>query len=137
MTGPEEHAAISVGAMVGGTSPDSRRWRDAVMALARRVKEVRSGFRSPLNVNVVYQIPGEVLPALDFSGVRTGRYSSSKKLLLVQAAVPVELPPDMNDFLLGLLEEAIEEAERFAMRKGITTQPLAELRDLTQQLRAS
>ena len=137
MNTPEEHAALSIGAMVGGTSPDSRRWRDAVMALARRVKDLRLGFRSPLNVNVVYQIPGEVLPALDFSGVRSGRYSSGKKLLLVQVAVLAELRPDMNDFLLDLLEEAIEEAERFALRKGITTQPLAGLRDLAQQLRAS
>lgn len=122
--------------MVGGTSPDSRRWRDAVMALARRVKELRPGLRSPLNVNVVYQIPGEVLPALDFSGVRSGRYSSSKKLLLVQAAVPAEQRPDMNDFLLDLLKQAIEEAERFALKKGITTQPLGELREFAQQLSA-
>jgi hypothetical protein len=69
--------------------------------------------------------------------VRSGRYSPGKKLLLVQAAVPPNPQPDMDDLLLDLLDAAIEEAERFALRKGITTQPLGELRDLTRELRFS
>jgi hypothetical protein len=106
------------------------------MALARQVKALRAGVESPLNVNVVYQIPGEVLQ-IDFTGVRTGRYSASKHLLLVQAAVPAEPIPESNDFLLGLLQSAIEEAERFAVRRRIAEGPLTELRELIEALKAA
>lgn len=42
---------------------------------------------SPLNVNVIYQIPGNILKP-DFEGVRTGHYSKEDSSLIVQAALP-------------------------------------------------
>ena len=71
---------------MGGTGREARRWGNEAMDLARRVKALRVGVESPLNVNVVYQVGGDVVP-VGFSGVRAGRYSSADKLLLVQAAV--------------------------------------------------
>jgi|HubBroStandDraft_4_1064222.scaffolds.fasta_scaffold919262_2 hypothetical protein len=73
MSGSESEASLSIGAMVGGTGADARRWRDAIMELSRRVQSLGESVTSPLNVNVVYQIPGEVLPVLEVSGVRCGR----------------------------------------------------------------
>lgn len=120
---------------MGGAGHAARRWGDEAMDLARRVKALRVHVESPLNVNVVYQVGGDVVP-VDFSGVRTGRYSSADKLLLVQAAVP-EAPEDNSKAtLINLLDAAILEAERFAQRKAITDQPLDALRALAARLRA-
>lgn len=120
---------------MGGTGQDARRWGDQAMDLARRVKALRVDVESPLKVNVVYQVGGDVVP-VDFSGVRTGRYSSADKLLLIQAAVP-EAPVDHSkETLIDLLDSAIVEAERFAQRKAITGQPLDALRAVAARLRA-
>ncbi len=121
--------------MVGGTGQEARRWGDAAMEIARGVKALRGGVESPLNVNVVYQVPGEVVP-VDFSGVRTGRYSSAERLLLVQAAVPGGAPPHATETLLDLLDSALEAAEGFARRKGISDRPLEALRAVASELRA-
>ena len=121
--------------MVGGTGQDARRWGDKATDLAHRLKALRADVESPLNVNVVYQVGGDVIP-VDFSGVRTGRYSSADKLLLVQAAVP-NIPEDHSEeALIDLLDSAIVEAERFAQRKAITDQPLDALRAVAARLRA-
>lgn len=121
---------------MGGTGREARRWGDEAMDLARRVKALRVGVKSPLNVNVVYQVGGDVVP-VDFSGVRAGRYSSADKLLLVQAAVP-EAPEHHHseETLVDLLDSAIVEAERFAQRKAITDQPLDALRAVATRLRS-
>lgn len=120
---------------MGGTSQDARRWGDEAMDLARRVKALRVDIESPLNVNVVYQVGGDVVP-VDFSGVRTGRYSSADKLLLVQAAVPEAPEHHSQETLIDLLDSAIVEAERFAQRKAITDRPLDALRAVAARLRA-
>ena len=93
------------------------------MALARRVRNARAGIESPLSVNVVYHIPGEVVD-LGWQGVRTGRYDAKARHLMVQVTVPDEPPVDGHAFLLNRLSEAITEAERWASEKGIA-------RDLT------
>jgi hypothetical protein len=127
--------ALSIGSVVGGTTSEPRRWGDEARELARRVASLRRGVQSPLRVNVVLQIPGEVLTP-DFSGVRTGRYSPKERLLLVQAAVPKDATSsDTRIVLLMLLEAAIEEAEAFAQRRAITSQPLESLRRLVAQVR--
>jgi hypothetical protein len=105
------------------------------MQLARRVKSERAGVDSPLRVNVVYQVPGEVVQ-VKFSGVRTGRYSATERLLLIQAALPVgAVPPNAEDILLQLLDAAIGEADLFAQKKGLTDNPLEEIRALASRLK--
>ena len=123
--------ALSIGAMAGGTSAEARRWNQAVMALARRIMSRREGVVSPLNVNIVYQIPGEVLQ-IDFTGVRTGRYSAAKRLLLVQAAVPAEFTPNADDIIFQLLRDAIDEAGKYALKRHLSDSPLRELKALVE-----
>jgi hypothetical protein len=135
VTPTDDVPALSIGIAVGGTTPEARRWGDAAMELARHVKALRQGVQSPLNVNVVFQVPGEVVP-VDFSGVRTGRYSPKDRLLLVQAAVPSdESTSDTRPVLLSLLQAAIEEAEAFAQRRAIADEPLQALRSLAARVR--
>lgn len=128
--------ALSIGVVVGGTGQDARGWGDAVMQLSRRVKSERAGVDSPLRVNVVYQVPGEVVP-VKFSGVRTGRYSAIDRLLLIQAALPeTAMPLDAEDILLQLLDAAIEQAGHFAQKKGLTDKPLEALRAVASRLKS-
>jgi len=91
------------------------------MALARDVAELRVGIESPLNINVVFHVPGELL-SLDWEGVRTGTYRRRDNHLMVQATVPPSPPKDPRPYLVERLREAIEEAERWATRRGIAQQ---------------
>ncbi|MGV8857604.1 hypothetical protein [Rhodoglobus sp.] len=136
MNDDQSTPAFSLGVIVGGTSADSRAWGDAVMELARTVIEERAQVESALRVNLVFQVPGEVLP-VDFSGVRTGRYSRNERLLLIQAAVPQSpVPLDPKEVLLPLIADSIELAEKFAQRKGIINGRLESLRSLAMRLSA-
>jgi hypothetical protein len=128
----DEVHVLSIGAVIGGTLPTPRAWKRASNALSDRVQALRVGVESPLNVNVVFQIPGEVL-GVDFVGVRTGRYTSATRHLLVQAAVPRELPEDPVAVLRQLMTDAIDEAARYARRKNIADD-LPELRAIVAQL---
>jgi hypothetical protein len=127
---------LSLGAMVGGTRPQARAWRRAVSDLGSRVKAAREGVESPLRVNVVFQIPGEVLPVIEFSGVRTGRYASADRHLLIQAALPADVPAEPQRLLMELLGQAVELAVQFARRRGIADD-LGELRELVSSLERS
>jgi hypothetical protein len=124
--------ALSLGAMVGGTRPSARAWREAVMALSRRVAAARDGVDSPLRVNVVYQVPGEVVP-VTFEGVRTGRYAAGDRHLLVQAALPEQAPDEPEALLIRLLHQAVDAAAAFARKKGLADD-LVELRELVSSL---
>jgi hypothetical protein len=79
----------------------------------------REGAPSPLNVNVIFQVPGNNITP-DFEGVRTGHLSKKKRWLIFQAALP-ESPPggDIDADLLDRLKEAIAEAEAWAKRRKI------------------
>lgn len=110
----------------------TRNWREAINRLVHRVAEMREGHSSPINVNVVYQVPGDVLMP-DFSGVRTGRFSRKRKLLMVQVALPMEPPADIDNYLRSTLHDALVEAEEWAKRRGIADN-LAGLRSLTDSL---
>src|SRR2546427_552307 len=86
-------AVLSIGVVAGGVRPNPKKWGDAAMALSRRVIAVRESFESPLHLNVVFQISGEVV-SVDWEGVRAGRYDSKTRLLMVQATVPADPPGD-------------------------------------------
>lgn len=120
--------ALSLGAIIGGTSA-SRAWEMAVKRLAMRVIDLREGVTSPLAVNVVYQIPGELVKP-DFTGVRSGTFSRKNRQLLVQVALPTEPVGDADMEALTLLHEAVNVAEEFAQEEGLTGNRLVELREL-------
>jgi hypothetical protein len=124
--------ALSLGAVIGGTSA-SRAWEVALKRLAKRVTDVREGATSPLAVNVVYQIPGEVVSP-EFTGVRSGPFSRESRELLVQVALPPEPAGDPDVEALALLHEAVNVAEEFACQEGLVKGQLIELQELLERL---
>ncbi len=66
---------LSIGSVVGGRTQANAGWRPAIRELGERVAEARVGVETPLNVNIVFHVPGHILQ-LDYSGVRTGSYSN-------------------------------------------------------------
>jgi hypothetical protein len=66
----------------------------------------------------LFHVDGELLPPVDFEGVRTGTFSQESMHLMVQAAVPPDAVDDERAVLLGLLREAVVEAETFARQNG-------------------
>lgn len=123
---------LSIGSVEGGSSPWIAIWREALTRLTRRVAESREGISSPLNLNVVFQIPGDLLKP-EFEGVRTGRFSRKEGLLMVQVALPEQPPEDVNAELKGRLMAAVEEAERWARRRRLAGN-LTETRELVMSL---
>jgi hypothetical protein len=117
--GVDEPAALSIGVLVGGWSPYTSEWKAALQNLSQRVTSVRDGASSPLNVNVIFQVPGNNITP-DFEGIRTGYFSKKKMWLIVQVALP-EAPPEggIDADLLNRLKEAIDEAETWAKRRKI------------------
>src|SRR5437870_4813754 len=101
-----ESVALSLGVVAGGVGSSTKAWTDAVRRVMNRVVELREGVHSPLNLNIVYQIPGEVFHP-DFVGVRTGRWSSHEQLLMVQVALPTESTDDMDSRVILLAREAV------------------------------
>ncbi|HVF06498.1 MAG TPA: hypothetical protein VNA20_16775 [Frankiaceae bacterium] len=114
----EEFAPLSVGVIEGGWSPSMHRWSDAVLRLMRCVRDKREGIETDLRVNVVYQVPGDLL-APDFAGVRTGRYSKKDRALIVQVALPETAPEDVDADVHGRLLDAVAEAESWARKRRV------------------
>jgi hypothetical protein len=129
-----ETPTLSLGAVVGGIRPEAKAWSDAVRALTLRVSEARIGAQSPLNLNVVFHIPGEFLQP-KFTGLRTGRFSARERTLMVQVALPQESPPpDATEVLIALLRDAVETAEAFAESKKLNQGTLKGLRTILEKL---
>jgi hypothetical protein len=123
-------AALSIGAVLGDSDPESLAWRRAIGSLGRQVMQAREGVVSPLRVNVVFHVDGRLVPN-EFVGVRTGRFNKRDSHLLIQAAVPTGEASDRYEVLVNLLREAIGEAENFARSKGIA-EDLASIRALVE-----
>ena len=133
MTGTDDGIdVISIGSIIGGTMGTTREWDSAVTRLMCVVAERRVGVASGLGINVVFQIPGEVLKP-DFEGVRTGYYSKKENLLMVQVALPEELPDDIEGYLRRELAVAVDEAEAWGRRRRVAAD-LNSLRDLVERL---
>lgn len=114
----EPAQALSIGAVIGGSTPQNARWEAGIIRLTRRVSAARGSLTAPLNVNVVFHVPGDILQP-EFVGVRTGSYRKRDSLLMVQVAVPADEPPDVDRALLALVSDALAEAERWARRRRV------------------
>jgi len=115
----ERPDALSIGAVYGGTWSIDESWRLDIQRVMQEVMVLRRGVESPLNLNVVFHVDGELLPPVDFEGVRTGTFSRRLMHLMVQAAVPRHTLDDQRAVLLDLLRAAAAEAEAFALQRGI------------------
>lgn len=113
--------ALSIGAVFGGSPEVDEQWRPEIQRLMNAVIVFREGVRSPLAVNVVFHVEGSLLPPVEFEGVRTGTFSRKTMQLMVQAAVPREPVHDRRGVLLGLLSDAVTEAEVLAARRKIAS----------------
>src|ERR1051325_4747059 len=111
---PDPVFVLSVGTIFGG--PEQNSWRQPLRELTRRVALLRSGVDSPLNLNVVFHVPGSVI-APDYRGLRTGSFRRKDSLLMVQVALPPEVPGDAGAFLRAAMVAAVDEAMLWASRK--------------------
>jgi hypothetical protein len=109
---------LSFGTVVGGATEKNRPWREAVRDLSGRVSSIAKGMDAPLKLNVVFHIPGNLLKP-DYDGMRTGRYSKSEAALMIQIALPEEVPQDPAGYIKEATSAAIEEATRWAARRRV------------------
>lgn len=124
--------ALSIGAVFGGTHQIDKFWDQPIKDLRRQIMSASESVDSPLKVNVVYHIEGKYAPN-EFEGVRTGRFSKSVPLLMVQAAVPSDEVDDPRSIIVGLLHDAVDVAEQYAKKKGIASQ-LTAIRGIADEL---
>lgn len=125
---------LLVGAVLGDSDLESMAWSRSIGTISREAEAMSAGLDSPMRVNVVYHVDGRLAPN-EFEGVRTGRFSKAKSLLVVQAAVPAKVD-DRRLVLLALLGDAVAEAERYAVRKKLAD-GLPEILGLVRQLKGS
>lgn len=114
----KKEAALSIGSIVGGSTPTNKSWENAIETLMKSIKHERINVDVPLKLNVVFHVPGNILKP-EFEGVRTGRFSKSMAMLMVQVAVPEEVPPDPLAHLKDAVGAAIDEAARWAAKRNV------------------
>ena len=123
---------LSVGAVLGDSDAASIGWSRLIGALSRKVELFAVGMSSPLCVNVIFHVDGRLVPN-DFEGVRTGRFTRSKSMLVVQAVVPLTSVESEETMLVTLLGEAVVAAETFAVEKNLA-QGLPDIRELVRRI---
>jgi hypothetical protein len=109
---------LSIGTVIGGATAANRGWREPIRDLSSRVSRARDGLCAPLNLNVVFHIPGHILQP-EFKGVRTGSYSRARSLLMVQVTLPEQPPDEPLDHLTHAVLLAIDEAGHWAERRRV------------------
>jgi hypothetical protein len=114
----ERMDVLSFGTVLGGATEKNRPWQEAVRNLRDRVSNIAKGVEAPLKLNVVFHIPGNLLKP-DYSGMRTGRYSKSEAALMIQIALPEEVPQDAASYVKEATSEAIELAGRWAEKRRV------------------
>jgi len=127
-----EQPPLDISVVAGGTI-GTRAWMESIRAIVRRLVSIRSEYSTPLSLQVVFQIPGAVLRP-DFSGVRTGTFSRRERRLVVQVAVPEQLQGDRQAWVIGMLKEAVSQAEEFAVMEALADTELSNLRKLIDAL---
>jgi hypothetical protein len=129
------HPPIDVSTVIGGTI-GTRPWKDATRAIVKLINAIRMNYCSPLSLQIVFQIPGEVLRP-DFSGIRTGPFSRREAVLVIQVAVPDDVNQDREEWLIARLRDAVAEAERFATMEALPDTGLSALRRLVDAVAGS
>jgi hypothetical protein len=131
----EAAQTLSLGWITGGSTLANKPWDSAIRDLCFRIDDARKGIDAPLNLNVVFHVPGNMLKP-EFVGVRTGRFSKARALLMVQAALPEAPPPNPMGYLKDVILQAIDEAERWAVRRRVAAD-LSKQRDILERASAA
>jgi hypothetical protein len=126
--------ALAIGAVLGDSDAGNMAWSRAIGALSLQAQERRQGVNAPVRLNVAYHVDGRLVPN-EFTGVRTGRFDKRTNRLVVQAAVPGDSVEDKRKVLMGLLNDAVDEAERYLRQKKLAA-GLPEIRGIVEQLAA-
>jgi len=129
----DDRRALMIGAVLGDSHEESMLWSKAIGALSQTVQALSAELSSRVKVVVMYHVGGRLAPN-EFEGVRTGRFTKAKSLLVVQAAVSGGPAEDHRAVLVSLLSDAVSEAERYVVKEGLAD-GLPEIRDLVQRLR--
>jgi hypothetical protein len=108
---------IGISSISGGTI-GTRPWKMAIAAIIKQINAIREEYSSPLSLQIVFQIPGEVIRP-DFTGVRTGLFSRRDGRLVVHVAVPDDVEGDRVAWVITRLREAVAEAEKFAIMEAL------------------
>lgn len=127
---------LEIGAILGDSDSESRAWGDAIGELSlKAASQLTPGDASAISVNVIFHVDGRIAPN-EFEGVRTGRFSKAKRLLVVQATIAKDPVDDRQAALMARLGEAVAEAENYVIRKRLAKK-LPEIRQLVQRLLAN
>ena len=109
--------SLSIGWIEGGWLPDGKRWREGLQQIAGRVAALRTGVHSPVNLGVIFHVPGNNWTP-DYTGVRTGTYSKPERTLAVDVALPPDAPEDVEAFLKDRLIEAVDATANWARHRN-------------------
>ncbi|MBX9472846.1 hypothetical protein [Microcella sp.] len=132
----ERAPVFSIGLVVGGRTPSNLAWTHEIAMLTKDVIAVRAGVESPLHLNVVFHVAGNLLQP-EFEGVRTATFNKADAALMVQVALVESAPADPRAELISLLDSAVEEAEAWSKRRGIAfdREPFAQMLGLVVRFR--
>ncbi len=103
--------SLSLGIIRGGIDLSTRELCQALSAILKLVADnrVRSSISSLPELNVVFYVPGDISRP-DFDGIRFGRFSVKRKILLAQIAVTdaVIANERPSQFIFGSIDRAIK-----------------------------
>jgi len=99
---------------IGGESRDNSDVMAAIDALFRMVDEAcPPPGPEDLRIDLTFDVSGPLF-AFDYEGVRTGRFVPTKRLLVVQAAVPIDLKAqEAPQFFQEVLSRTVDLARQF------------------------
>lgn len=127
---------ISIGAVFRGSELKDSLADRLITTAMKAARECRDALVSGIHpaINVVFYFPGS-LGSFDWDGLRDGKFSQKRQLLMVQVAVPSELvnSQTLKDFLVESLHAANQLAFDFFQRRGIDYS-LAEADNLVQRI---
>ena len=111
---------LYVSAFLGGQRGSYTEAEAAVDELFRLKEEVcPPPGTADLKIQLIFDIPGPMVP-VDYEGVRTGRFSGAKQMLVVQVAVPEGLTgSEIRRYLREALGEMVELAKAYVKRRKL------------------
>ena len=112
---------ISIGAVIGG--PECNFFKVVLGRLMKFCVDNRNDGSHSAEVNVVFHVPGSIVKP-DYQGLRTGRYSSRDKTLMIQVSVEedwVALRDESKvlQYIYEVVDEALGLAKGEFKSKGI------------------